>query len=162
MNRPISPYRSCRWITSSDLNSSRSPLSVLHRVCWFYTVSEAGCAVYGEAKSAERVEEDLTSTAYGTFRHEPHSTSSSCCSEIERILLTAPKKTQELPDRDRGLLIVSVTGMRTWAAGLGGSGREAFLGDLRMVEDTRLSRGDKLRVVERIWRCFGTDGRQKT
>lgn len=81
--------------------------------------------------------------------------------EIERIILTAPKNSQELPDRDRGLLIVSMTGLRTWAAGLGGGSREAFLADLRMVEDARMSRGDKLRVVERIWRCFGTDGRRK-
>ena len=41
--------------------------------------------------------------------------------DIERILLTAPEDDQEMTQRDRGLLIVSVSGMRTWAAGLGSS-----------------------------------------
>jgi len=31
--------------------------------------------------------------------------------------------TKELSDRDRGLLIISVSGMRSWAAGLSGSSR---------------------------------------
>ncbi|WVR04733.1 hypothetical protein IAU60_001744 [Kwoniella sp. DSM 27419] len=79
---------------------------------------------------------------------------------IERLLITAPKDSQEMSDKDRGLLIVSVSGLRTWAAGLGGSGREAFMDDLRMVEDPVLSRGDKLRVVERIWRCWGVEGKR--
>ncbi|WWD21611.1 hypothetical protein CI109_106097 [Kwoniella shandongensis] len=79
---------------------------------------------------------------------------------IERLLITAPKGKEEMSDRDRGLLIVSVSGMRTWAAGLGGSSRDAFLGDLRMVEDPGLTRGDKLRVVERIWRCWGVEGKK--
>jgi hypothetical protein len=41
-------------------------------------------------------------------------------------------------------------------------GKQGFLDDLRMVEDPVLSRGDKLRVLERIWRCWGIDGRRKT
>ncbi|WVQ83182.1 hypothetical protein IAT38_005321 [Cryptococcus sp. DSM 104549] len=80
---------------------------------------------------------------------------------IERLLITSPKDAQEMPDRDRGLLIVNVSGMRTWATGLAGSARGEFMDDLRMVEDPALSRGDKLRVVERIWRCWGVDGRRK-
>jgi nuclear-control-of-ATPase protein 2 len=79
--------------------------------------------------------------------------------DVERILLTAPKNEQELSERERGLLIVSVSGMRTWAAGLG-STKEPFLEDLRMIENPYLSRGDKLRVIERIWRCWGVDGRR--
>ncbi|KAK8847520.1 hypothetical protein IAR55_005378 [Kwoniella newhampshirensis] len=79
---------------------------------------------------------------------------------IERLLITAPKGKEEMSDRDRGLLIVSVSGMRTWAAGLGGSSRDSFLDDLRMVEDPGLTRGDKLRVVERIWRCWGVEGKK--
>jgi hypothetical protein len=35
--------------------------------------------------------------------------------------LTAPEDEHEMTQRDRGLLIVSVSGMRTWAAGLGSS-----------------------------------------
>lgn len=79
-----------------------------------------------------------------------------------------------MSDRERGRLIVSVSGMRTWAAGLGGSKREVgsiradrrgplmeqpFLGDLRLIEDPSLSRGDKLRVIDRIIRSWGVDGR---
>jgi nuclear-control-of-ATPase protein 2 len=41
--------------------------------------------------------------------------------DVERILLTAPEEEQQMTQRDRGLLIVSVSGMRTWAAGLGSS-----------------------------------------
>jgi nuclear-control-of-ATPase protein 2 len=91
-------------------------------------------------------------------------------------LITAPKKDEEMSDTDRGLLILGVSSMRSWAAGLAGGNRgvsagvmvywaeltdQAFLDDLRMVEDPVLSRGDKLRVVERIWRCWGVDGRRK-
>ncbi|KAK4683942.1 nuclear control of ATPase protein 2, partial [Tremellales sp. Uapishka_1] len=79
--------------------------------------------------------------------------------DIEKLLLTYPKNEEEMTDRDRGLLIVSVSGLRSWATGLGGS-REAFLDDLRMVENPKLTRGDKLRVVERIWRCWGTEGKK--
>ncbi|OCF33869.1 hypothetical protein I316_04581 [Kwoniella heveanensis BCC8398] len=79
---------------------------------------------------------------------------------IERLLITAPKDTQEMSDKDRGLLIVSVSGLRTWATGLSGNNREGFMDDLRMVEDPRLTRGDKLRVVERIWRSWGAEGKR--
>ncbi len=44
--------------------------------------------------------------------------------DVERLLITSPKDEQEMLDRDRGLLIVSVSGMRSWATGLGGSNRE--------------------------------------
>lgn len=71
----------------------------------------------------------------------------------------APKQFEDLPDRDRGLLIVSVTGLRTWSAGLRSRKKDGFLDDLRLIEDTKLTRGHKLRVVERIWRCWGYDGR---
>jgi len=43
--------------------------------------------------------------------------------DIERLLITAPKKDENLSDTDRGLLILGVSGMRSWAAGLGGSSR---------------------------------------
>lgn len=82
-------------------------------------------------------------------------------SDIERLLITAPKKEEKMSDKDRGLLIVGVSGMRSWAAGLSGAGREGFLDDLRLVEEPALSRGDKLRVVERIWRCWGVEGKGK-
>lgn len=81
--------------------------------------------------------------------------------DIERLLLTAPKKDEQMSDKNRGLIIVGVSGLRTWATGLSGGSREGFLNDLRMVEDPTMSRGDKLRVVERIWRCWGTDGKRR-
>ncbi|EIW71171.1 hypothetical protein TREMEDRAFT_27296 [Tremella mesenterica DSM 1558] len=81
--------------------------------------------------------------------------------DLERLLITSPKSEEKMSDEAHGLLIVSVSGMRTWAAGLGGASREAFLEDLRMVEDTELLRRDKLRVLDRIWRCWGIDGRRQ-
>ncbi|WWC59570.1 uncharacterized protein I303_102126 [Kwoniella dejecticola CBS 10117] len=80
---------------------------------------------------------------------------------IERLLITSPKDVQEMSDRDRGLVIISVSSLRTWATGLSGSSRESFMDDLRMIEDPRLRTGDKLRVVERIWRCWGVEGKRK-
>lgn len=47
--------------------------------------------------------------------------------DVERILLTAPEDENEMTQRDRGLLIVSVSGMRTWAAGLGNSREVSYL-----------------------------------
>lgn len=47
--------------------------------------------------------------------------------DIERLLLSAPKQEKEMSERERGLLIVGVNGMRTWAAGLGGSKRGVSL-----------------------------------
>jgi hypothetical protein len=44
--------------------------------------------------------------------------------DIERMLLTTGKVEQEMTDRDRGLLILSVGGMRAWAAGLRGQHKE--------------------------------------
>ncbi|KIR60442.1 hypothetical protein I314_03737 [Cryptococcus bacillisporus CA1873] len=78
---------------------------------------------------------------------------------IERLLITSPDG--EMTHRDRGLLIISVSNLRSWAVVLGASKREAFLDDLRMVENPILKREDKLRVIERVWRCWGVDGRGK-
>jgi len=80
---------------------------------------------------------------------------------MERLLLTSPKKEEQMSYKDRGLLIVGVSSMRTWAAGLSGGSREGFLDDLRLVEEPGLGRADKLRVIERIWRCWGTDGKRR-
>lgn len=50
------------------------------------------------------------------------------CSNIEKLILLANKGEQEMSDRDRGLLILSVGKMRHWAAGLRGVNREVSLG----------------------------------
>ena len=52
---------------------------------------------------------------------------------MERILLTAPEDEHEMTQRDRGLLIVSVSGMRTWAAGLGSSREVSLLFGLSLM-----------------------------
>ncbi|KAJ9125559.1 hypothetical protein QFC22_000521 [Naganishia vaughanmartiniae] len=79
--------------------------------------------------------------------------------DVERMLLTAGKVEQEMSDRERGLLILSVGGMRAWAAGLRGQHKEDFMDDLRLLESAKLGRKGKLRVVDRIWRGWGVDGR---
>jgi nuclear-control-of-ATPase protein 2 len=81
--------------------------------------------------------------------------------DVERILITAPEDDARLSNRDRGMIIVSVSGLRTWAVGMGSSTRQNFLDDLRMVENPALARVDKLRVVERMWRCWGLDGKKR-
>ncbi|WWC86785.1 uncharacterized protein L201_001664 [Kwoniella dendrophila CBS 6074] len=81
---------------------------------------------------------------------------------IERLLITSPKDSEEMSNKDRGLLIVSVSNLRTWSTGLvPGSSREHFIDDLRMIENPLLKRGDKFRVIERIWRCWGIDGNKR-
>lgn len=77
---------------------------------------------------------------------------------IERLLITSTNEDGRMDDRDRGMLIVDVSGLRVWAAGMKRSRREAFLSDLRMFENQKLDRDDKLRVVDRMWRCWGLDG----
>ncbi|KAJ9116572.1 hypothetical protein QFC20_000504 [Naganishia adeliensis] len=79
--------------------------------------------------------------------------------DIERLLLTTGKVEQEMTDRDRGLLLLSVGGMRAWAAGLRGQHKEDFMDDLRLLENAKLGRKGKLRVVDRIWRGWGVNGR---
>lgn len=43
---------------------------------------------------------------------------------VERILITSPEEDARLDNRDRGLLIVSVSGLRMWAVGLRSSIRQ--------------------------------------
>ena len=44
--------------------------------------------------------------------------------DIERLLLVAPKKEAQMTIKDRGLLIVAVSGLRTWASGMSGTARD--------------------------------------
>nr|ODN89520.1 hypothetical protein L203_02231 [Cryptococcus depauperatus CBS 7841] len=83
-----------------------------------------------------------------------------CTRSIERLLLVS-HDAQEMSHCDRGLLIISVSSLRTWAVGLGSNSQEVFMDDLRLVEDPSLARSDKLRAIERIWRCWGLDGKKK-
>jgi hypothetical protein len=43
---------------------------------------------------------------------------------VERLLLTAPEDEARMSDKDRGLIIVSVSGLRTWATGISSARRE--------------------------------------
>jgi hypothetical protein len=39
-------------------------------------------------------------------------------SDVEKLLITAPRGEKEMSDKDRGLLILAVGNLRKWAAGL--------------------------------------------
>lgn len=56
---------------------------------------------------------------------------------IEALLLKAPEDDARMSDRDRGMLIVTTSGLRVWATGIGSSLRE--VGNDPPVADTRHS-----------------------
>jgi len=97
---------------------------------------------------------------------------------IERLLITQPRtrrhghhhthtKTERhdskgtkgaIPPLTTGLLLLSVSSLRqyaeTWLPSRSRL-REGFLEDVGDLEDPRLGREEKLRVVERMWRSWG-------
>lgn len=97
---------------------------------------------------------------------------------IERLLITQPRaRTQEhhhthvnagqhdtkgtkgaIPPLTTGLLLLSVSSLRRYAETrlpVRSRLREGFLEDVGDLEDPRLGREEKLRVVERMWRSWG-------
>ncbi|KDR79488.1 hypothetical protein GALMADRAFT_243589 [Galerina marginata CBS 339.88] len=82
---------------------------------------------------------------------------------IERILILQPSNTQTSSESQApiaplptGLLILSLTRVRSYALKyLPPDIQGPFLEDLGDLEDTQLDREAKLRVVERMWRCWG-------
>ncbi|EPQ54469.1 NCA2-domain-containing protein [Gloeophyllum trabeum ATCC 11539] len=85
---------------------------------------------------------------------------------VERLLIFQPKgasarpdgEGQEIPPLTTGLLLLSLTRLRRYAEThlpRGSRLREGFLEDVRDLEDPLLGRREKLRVVERMWRCWG-------
>ncbi|KAG6812573.1 hypothetical protein H0H92_002225 [Tricholoma furcatifolium] len=86
----------------------------------------------------------------------------------ERLLITQPKsrhhKNSEMsrtdtPPLTTGLLLLSVARLRTYAekhlppkSRL----REGFLEDICDLENPDLGRADKMKVIERMWRCWGS------
>ncbi|KAH9483454.1 Nuclear control of ATPase protein 2 [Psilocybe cubensis] len=85
---------------------------------------------------------------------------------IERLLILQPPSGPSVSDTlnsdspiaplPTGLLILSLTRLRSYAlANLPANIQAAFLEDLGDLEDTQLGREAKLRVVERMWRCWG-------
>ncbi|TRM60545.1 ATP synthase regulation protein NCA2-domain-containing protein [Schizophyllum amplum] len=72
---------------------------------------------------------------------------------IERLLVA-----HELSARTSGLLLLSLTHLRGYGERCllrGSRVREGFLEDVDDLEDPELGRAEKLRVVERMWRCWG-------
>lgn len=107
---------------------------------------------------------------------------STLCSRIERLLTQAPSSTASpdgsttafntvfqsqtsfeppalpLDAKTHGHLMISLTSLRQYAERhlkKRSAQREAFLADLADLEDAKLSKDDKLRVVERMWRSWG-------
>jgi nuclear-control-of-ATPase protein 2 len=85
---------------------------------------------------------------------------------IERLLIVHPASPEAPSDvsapikpLSTGLLILSLTRLRSYALNyLPANVRKPFLQDLGDLEDTHLDRNAKLRVVDRMWRCWGSGG----
>lgn len=90
---------------------------------------------------------------------------------IERLLTKQPRKSPSesesptplsnapLASLPTGLLILSLTRLRSYALNhLPANIREPILEDLGDLEDTRLGTEAKLRIVDRMWRCWGGTG----
>ncbi|KAI4524433.1 NCA2-domain-containing protein [Schizophyllum commune Loenen D] len=72
---------------------------------------------------------------------------------IERLLVA-----HELTPLTSGLLLLSLTHLRGYGERClprGSRIREGFLEDVDDLEDPELGRREKLRVIERMWRCWG-------
>ena len=64
-----------------------------------------------------------------------------------------------LPPLTSGLLLLSVTQLRYYGETCLPSSsriREGFLQDVKDLEDQKLGRNEKLRVLDRMWRNWGT------
>ncbi|TFK52609.1 NCA2-domain-containing protein [Heliocybe sulcata] len=87
---------------------------------------------------------------------------------IERLLIFQPaseskssaphegNSEKDIPPLTSGLLLLSLTHLRQYAEAWlpAGRVREGFLEDVRDLEEPGLGRGEKIRVVERMWRCW--------
>lgn len=83
---------------------------------------------------------------------------------IERLLNSQPSShpsynhKQSISPLTSGLLLLSLTRLRSYAEKhlpANSRLREGFLEDVEDLEDPRLGREEKIRVVERMWRCWG-------
>lgn len=80
---------------------------------------------------------------------------------IERLLILHPTADAGAPigSLSTGLLILSLTRLRSYALEyLPMRVQTPFLEDLGDLEDTSLDREVKLRIVDRMWRCWGAGG----
>lgn len=96
--------------------------------------------------------ERLLITQPRTRRHEHHHTRANAEQHESKSTMGA------IPPLTTGLLLLSVSSLRqyaeTWLP-LRNRLREGFLEDVGDLEDPRLGREEKLRVVERMWRSWG-------
>jgi nuclear control of ATPase protein 2 len=86
---------------------------------------------------------------------------------IERLLISQPRSSSPLllsptpagiPPLTAGLLMLSLTRLRSFAiTALPARSllQDRFLEDVQDLEDPGLGRAEKLRVVDRMWRCWG-------
>lgn len=79
--------------------------------------------------------------------------------KIERLLVSSPvEDANALPPLTAGLLVLSVAHIRRYAEGslpVGSRIREGVLEDIQDLEDQALGQDAKIKVVERMWRCWG-------
>ncbi|CEL62471.1 Nuclear control of ATPase protein 2 OS=Schizosaccharomyces pombe (strain 972 / ATCC 24843) GN=nca2 PE=3 SV=1 [Rhizoctonia solani AG-1 IB] len=71
---------------------------------------------------------------------------------------TSPAPLTDLAPLTSGLLLLALTRLRSFASTylpVGSRLRDGFLADVADLEDPRLGRAEKLRVVERMWRSWG-------
>ncbi|CAE6415135.1 unnamed protein product [Rhizoctonia solani] len=71
---------------------------------------------------------------------------------------TSPAPQTDLAPLTSGLLLLALTRLRSFASTYlppGSRLRDGFLADVADLEDPRLGRAEKLRVVERMWRSWG-------
>lgn len=84
----------------------------------------------------------------------------------ERLLVCQPNSRhgadnaseRSIPPLTAGLLLLSVAHLRTYAETclpVRSRLREGFLEDVGDLENPDLGRAEKMRVVERMWRCWG-------
>ena len=109
-------------------------------------------------RKCRRIERLLTSSQHSTpdrtlkLRSETfeRSSKSSLSSKIE--------ETDLLPPKTSGLVILSLTHLRSYAMRYlppRSRVREGFLEDIIDLENPELGREAKKRVIERMWRCWG-------
>lgn len=78
---------------------------------------------------------------------------------VEKLLILSPAPYTGGHDLSTGLLMLSLTRLRAYALEcLPARLRTPFLEDLNELENTQLGHEAKLRIVDRMWRCWGTNG----
>ncbi|KAF9531473.1 ATP synthase regulation protein NCA2-domain-containing protein [Crepidotus variabilis] len=91
------------------------------------------------------------------IRQVPASEASS--SESSSPVSRSESASASLPPLPTGLVILSLTQLRSYALQhLPSDIRDPFLEDLADLEDPTLGKQAKLKVVERMWRCWGSTG----